>query len=389
MTVRVELGDRGYDVHVGAGVRSRVGPVTADTTLAQRVLVVTQQPVADHWLDDVVASVADAGLDVATLVIPDGEAHKDVATLSMVWEECARRQLRRRDVIVALGGGVVGDLAGFAAATYNRGIDVVQVPSTLLAMVDSSIGGKTGIDLPGGKNLVGSIHQPTAVVADTDMLATLPARVLREGFGEVVKHALLADRKMFKRLVAAGPELVAPGRDLSTLVMANAAIKAAVVSEDEREHGRRAHLNLGHTYAHVLEVLTGLGSWWHGEAVAVGLLVSLALGEELGHHGRDLRATTTRLLADIGLPTTAPVLDRDALFEVMARDKKSDGRIRWVVLEGIGKPTLIAPDPDAIEGAIARVEDSNCSWPPTEAGNETVPPARELPTDDTREHSHG
>ncbi|HKJ57056.1 MAG TPA: 3-dehydroquinate synthase [Nitriliruptoraceae bacterium] len=388
MTVRVELGDRGYDVHVGVGVRSRVGPVTADTTRAQRALVVTQQPVADHWLDDVVASIDDAGLDTATLVIPDGEAHKDVATLAMVWEECARRQLRRRDVIVALGGGVVGDLAGFAAATYNRGIDVVQVPSTLLAMVDSSIGGKTGIDLPGGKNLVGAIHQPTAVVADTDMLATLPARVLREGFGEVVKHALLADRKMFKRLVAAGPELVAPGRDLSTLVMANAAIKAAVVSEDEREHGRRAHLNLGHTYAHVLEVLTGLGSWWHGEAVAVGLLVSLALGEELGHHGRDLRATTTRLLADIGLPTTAPVLDRDALFEVMARDKKSDGRIRWVVLDRIGTPTLITPDPAAIEAAIARVEDPNCSWPPTDAGTETGSPATELPTDDTPERSH-
>ncbi len=389
MTVRVELGDRAYDVHVGPGMRSRVGAVTADATVAQQVLVVTQQPVADRWLDDVVHSLDDAGLETGTLVIPDGEVNKDIDTLTMVWDECARRQLGRRDAVVALGGGVVGDLAGFAAATYNRGIDVVQVPSTLLAMVDSSIGGKTGIDLPTGKNLVGAIHQPVAVVTDTDMLTTLPPRVLREGFGEIVKHALLADRKQFKRLVDAGPRLVDPGRDLADLVRANVAIKAAVVSEDEREDGRRAHLNLGHTYAHVLEVLTGLGSWWHGEAVAVGLLVSLALGEQLGHHGSELRATTRRLLADIGLPTSAPVLDRDDLFEVMARDKKSDGRIRWVVLNGVGKPMLITPGRAAIEAAIATVEDPDCAWPPHQSPSDTSHGRGDVPTDDPTERSHG
>ena len=379
-TVRVDLGTRGYDIHIGAGVRSRVGAVTADLTAATKALVVTQQPVADHWLASVETSLDLAGLQVHTVVIPDGEAHKDVATLARVWDECARVGIGRKDVVVALGGGVVGDLAGFAAATWNRGVDLVQVPSTLLAMVDSSIGGKTGIDLPTGKNLVGAIHQPVAVITDPQLLSTLPPRVLREGFGEVVKHALLADPAMFRRLVRGGEELLAPGRDLTELVRANAAIKAAVVGDDEREHGRRAHLNLGHTYAHVLEVVVGLGRWWHGEAVATGLLVSLAMGEQLGHHGPDLRRTTTTLLARLGLPTAAPVLDRSEVFEVMARDKKADNRIRWVVLEGVGKPMLVTPSHDQIDAAIETVEDPDFRWPPPDE------PDTAATTHDLREH---
>lgn len=401
MTLRVDLGIRGYDIHLGAGVRSRVGPVTADLTAAARALVVTQDPVAHHWLAPVRASLEHAGLETHVLVIPDGEAHKDVETLASVWDECARIGLGRKDVVVALGGGVVGDLAGFAAATWNRGIDLVQVPTTLLAMVDSSIGGKTGIDLPTGKNLVGAIHQPVAVVTDPDMLSTLPARVLREGFGEVVKHALMADQALFKRLRADGHDLLTPGRDLTALVRANAAIKAAIVSDDEREHGRRAHLNLGHTFAHVLEVVVGLGSWWHGEAVASGLLVALALGEHLGHHGRDLRRRTAALLADLQLPTAAPVLDRADVFEVMARDKKSDGRIRWVVLEGIGKPMLVTPTRDEIDAAIGAVEDPGFVWPPPppddearggpgdEAGGPRGDEAAATSTDEQNGNDHG
>lgn len=382
-TVRVDLGTRGYDIHIGSGVRSRVGAVAADLTAATKALVVTQQPVAAHWLDGVVSSLDVAGLEVHTVVVPDGEAHKDVTTLATVWDECARVGIGRKDVVVALGGGVVGDLAGFAAATWNRGITLVQVPSTLLAMVDASIGGKTGIDLPTGKNLVGAIHQPVAVIADPDLLTTLPPRVLREGFGEVVKHALLADPGLFRKLVRSGADLLTPGRDLTALVRANAAIKAAVVAEDEREHGRRAHLNLGHTYAHVLEVVVGLGTWWHGEAVAAGLLVALAMGEQLGHHGRDLRRTTTALLGELGLPTAAPVLDRDAVFEVMARDKKADDRIRWVVLEGIGKPMLVTPSRDQIDAAIAAVEDPGFTWPPPVGPDE---PDGATTTPDPREH---
>lgn len=393
MTVRVEWGARGYDVHIAEGVRGRVGPIVANETAAKRALVVTQQPIADHWVNPIVASLDGAGLTTAVHVIPDGEANKNVATLSSVWDECARHTIGRHDVIVALGGGVVGDLAGFAAATYNRGVALVQVPSTLLAMVDSSIGGKTGIDLPSGKNLVGSIHQPVAVVTDTQLLTTLPPRVLREGFGEVVKHALLADRAMFRALVDAGADLLDPDRDLTELVAANVAIKAGVVSEDEREQGRRAHLNLGHTYAHVLEVVDGLGSWWHGEAVAVGLVVALALGERLGHHDARLRRTTMTLLAALGLPTAAPVLDRDQLFEVMARDKKSDGRIRWVVLDGIAKPTLVTPTRDDIEAAIAMVEDPDMVRPghaeATRDSTPTTSPDAPADTTDTTESDNG
>lgn len=364
MKVHVELGHRGYDVHVGAGIRSRVGPVTAATTDAVRALVVTQQPVAEHWLDDVVTSIDDAGIDCHAELIADGEGHKDVTTLDQVWRACARQGLSRRDVVVALGGGVVGDLAGFAAATYNRGIPVVQVPSTVLAQVDAAVGGKTGIDLATGKNLVGAIHQPAAVIADTDMLATLSPRVRREGFGEIVKHALVADPGMFDDLVAQGGAWVRRDRDLDELVAANVAIKAAVVADDEREHGRRAHLNFGHTYAHVLEVLVGLGHWWHGEAVATGLLVALAMGEARGLHGPRVREATTALLGELGLPTAAPRLPRGKVMDVMRRDKKADGRIRWVVLEDIGEPTIITPSFDEIDAAIALVERDDYDWPP-------------------------
>lgn len=363
MTIHVDIPGHGYDIHVGAGVLSRVGPVTADVTRALQTLVVTQQPIADHWLEPVVSSLDAAGFDVTVEVVPDGEQSKDVETLSQVWAACAREGLQRRDAIVALGGGVVGDLAGLAAATYNRGIDLVQVPTTLLAQVDASIGGKTGIDLPSGKNLVGAIHQPVVVVSDTDTLATLSPRVLREGFGEVVKHALLADAGLFDELTRTASSLLEPGHDLSGLVATNAAIKAKVVSEDEREKGRRIHLNLGHTYAHALEAITGYETWLHGEAVAVGLLVALALGERLGLHGPKLRRDTMVILEQLGLPTAAPVLDKDKVHAIMARDKKADGRVRVVVLERLGSATVVKPSREDLDAAIAMVEDAAVVWP--------------------------
>lgn len=366
MTLRVDVPGHAHEVHVGSGVLSRVGPVTARETRALQALVVTQQPVADHWLDPVVSSLEGAGLDATVLVVPDGEVHKDVRTLELVWEECARIGLKRRDAVVALGGGVVGDLVGFAAATWNRGVPLVQVPTTLLAQVDSSIGGKTGIDLPFGKNLVGAIHQPVAVITDTDTLATLPRRVLREGFGEVVKHALLSDTGLLESLREQGAGLLDREQSLNDLVSRNVAIKAAVVAADERERGGRAHLNLGHTYAHVLEVLVGYGTWWHGEAVGVGILVALALGERMGLHGPRLRRDTAALLAELGLPTASPVLDLEQVHEVMARDKKSDGRVRFVVLEGLGAPTIVKPSREDIEAAIHAVADPGLQWPPDE-----------------------
>jgi 3-dehydroquinate synthase len=356
-TITVALADRPYDVHVGPGILARVGEWVTTTTTAARVLVVTQPPVAAHYLDTVVASLTAAGLAVETLTIDDGEAAKNVTTLAQVWDACAAVPLERRDAIVALGGGVVGDLAGFAAASFSRGIAVVQVPTTLLAQVDAAVGGKTGIDLPAGKNLVGAFHQPAVVVADTATLATLPPRVRTEGFGEVVKYGLIRDPAILDLLESDLDAARAGDPDLLTaLVERSVAVKAAVVAADERESGERAHLNLGHTYAHALETLTGYEAFLHGEAVGVGLLVALRLGELLGLHDDAPRTRTHRLLTELGLPTTAPRLDRDAVHAVMARDKKAAGGIRFVVLEAIARPTLVQPDRPLLDQAIDAVE---------------------------------
>lgn len=371
ITVRVEVSDGPYDVHVGPGVRHDLGRMVAATTRARRVLVVTQAPIAEHWLDDVRAALVGAGIEVEVAQVADGEHAKAPAVLAGLWDTCARVGLERRDAVVALGGGVVGDLAGFVAATFNRGIDVVQVPTTVLSMVDASVGGKTGIDLPAGKNLVGAIHQPAVVATDTEVLSTLPQRVRREGFGEVVKHALIADPVLLADLEARAATIVADADGHDDLVARNVAIKARFVAADAHEHGVRAHLNLGHTYAHALEALTGYATWWHGEAVAVGTLVALALGEELGLHGPDLRTRVTELLGALGLPVAAPVLDRDAVLAVMARDKKADDGIRYVVLDEPGSPRVVSPTVDQVGRAIDRVESPD-AVPPGDAHDHAV-----------------
>jgi 3-dehydroquinate synthase len=354
--VPVEAGSRRYGVHVGRGVLDTVGDVATSATRARRALVVSQPPVADRYADRVEASLRAAGLEVTRHVFDDGEASKTVASLKGVWTAAAAVPLERRDVVVALGGGVVGDLAGFAAATYNRGIDVVQVPTTLLAQVDAAVGGKTGIDLAEGKNLVGAFHQPAAVVADVDTLATLPARTRVEGLGEVVKYGLIREPSILDDCEAHA-DAVATGQPerLADLVHRSVRVKAAVVAADERESGERAHLNLGHTYAHALEALTGYEAFLHGEAVAVGMLVALRLGERLGLHGPELHDRTRALLRRLGLPTTAPRLDPDDVLAVMARDKKADAGIRYVVLEALGRPAVVRPDPDDVLAAIDAV----------------------------------
>ena len=350
------LDDRPYDVHVARGALDEVGSVVAASTRARRALLVSQPPVADHYADRVEASLRDAGLELTRHVFADGEANKTAATLQDVWGAAAAVPMERRDVVVALGGGVVGDLAGFAAATYNRGIDVVQVPTTLLAQVDAAIGGKTGIDLAEGKNLVGAFHQPAAVVADPDTLVTLDDRTRVEGLGEVVKYGLIRDPSILDDCEAQADDVAAGAPDVLTdLVVRSAAVKAEVVAADERESGERAHLNLGHTYAHALETLTGYEAFLHGEAVAVGMLVALRLGERLGRHGPDLHDRLHALLTRLGLPTTAPRLDPDDVLAVMARDKKADAGIRYVVLDGLARPVVVRPDPADVVAAIDAV----------------------------------
>jgi 3-dehydroquinate synthase len=359
--IPVPLPDRAYDVVVGRGLVGEVASLVPSVSDAARALVVTQAPiVAAGHVEPVEESLRESGIEVHRVVVPDGEGAKRVGVLAGLWEQAASAPLSRADVVVAVGGGVVGDLAGFVAATYNRGIGIVQVPTTLLAQVDAAIGGKTGINLPHGKNLVGAFHQPLGVVCDVDVLSTLPRRTLIEGFGEVVKYGLIRDPEVLTllehRLARTEGDVEVTLRDpdlLEDLVRRSAAVKAAVVAADEHEGGERAHLNLGHTYGHAVEALTGYDTVLHGEAVAIGMVAALALGERMGRTPPELRPRVAALLAEIGLPVTSPPLSRDAVWATMARDKKAgaDG-VRFVVLEEVGRPVVVTPSREDVDAAL-------------------------------------
>ncbi|MGB1526983.1 MAG: 3-dehydroquinate synthase, partial [Miltoncostaeaceae bacterium] len=304
--------------------------------------------------EQVAASCRDAGMRVHVEAVPAGEASKNLGELERLARAAARAGIRRRDAVVAVGGGVVGDLAGFLAASYQRGVRLVQVPTTLLAMVDSALGGKTGVDLPEGKNYVGAVYQPEAVVMDPVVLGTLPARELSCGFAEVVKYGLLVGSDLME-IVAAWPELPGPDDALADLIRRCAECKLEVVAEDEMDLGRRAILNLGHTAGHGIEAAGGYDLYHHGEAISLGLLAALRVSErELG-----LDPTWRRRTADTlgrhGLPVTLdPAVDVDQVIEIMGRDKKSDGRaLNMVLLRAPGDVlTHQDPDPAVVRAAV-------------------------------------
>ncbi|NCT67200.1 MAG: 3-dehydroquinate synthase [Rhodanobacteraceae bacterium] len=351
VTVEVALGARSYPVWIGHGLlddaarwRGAIG--------GRHVLVVTNETVAPLYLARVQAGLD--GLRHATLVLPDGEAHKTLEQAARVFDALAALGATRDATIVALGGGVIGDLAGFAAACWMRGIDFVQMPTTLLAMVDSSVGGKTGVNLPAGKNLVGAFHQPRAVVADTATLATLPAREYRAGLAEVVKYGAIGDAALFAWLEAHADALNA--RDPSALAAAIAAScrhKAGVVARDEHEQSERALLNFGHTFGHALEAGTGYGTLLHGEAVAIGMVLAAKLSAELGRAPHADAERLAALLAALGLPVTLPPCDPAQLLALMRLDKKNlAGRLRLILWRGLGRAEIV---PDVDEGAIRAV----------------------------------
>jgi len=349
--VEVALGARGYPIWIGAGLLAE--PARWRGALRGRhVLVVTNQTVAPLYLERVQAGLD--GLDHAALVLPDGEAHKTLASAGRVLEALAALGASRDAAVVALGGGVVGDLAGFAAACWMRGIDFVQMPTTLLAMVDSSVGGKTGVNLPAGKNLVGAFHQPRAVVADTATLATLPEREYRAGLAEVVKYGAIGDAAFFAWLEAQAGALAA--REVATLDAAIAAScrhKAGVVARDEHEHGERALLNFGHTFGHALEAEAGYGTLLHGEAVAIGMALAARLSADLGRAPRADAERLERLLGALGLPVAPPAGDPARLLERMRLDKKNlSGRLRLILWRGVGRAEIV---PDVDERAILNV----------------------------------
>jgi 3-dehydroquinate synthase len=357
-TIRVHLGgngtpaaDRSYDVVCGPGVADGVGPAVADAG-GRRAVVVTDAAVAGSHADRVRQSLRAATVEAAVVSVPAGEPSKSVAAAERLWNAFAEMAVDRRTHVVAVGGGVVGDLAGFAAATFARGLPVWHVPTTLVAQVDSAIGGKTGINLTGGKNLVGAFWQPRGVFADIDTLATLPTREFVSGLAEVVKYGVILDPVFFGWLEESAAALTA--RDPATVAHAverSAAIKADVVSRDEHEtSGLRAALNYGHTFAHAYETLAGYGTLLHGEAVAIGMARAARLAALLGRISEDLVARQDALLGRLGLPIAVPtgVGDVHGLLAVMARDKKSlGGRLRFVLPSRLGHVELVdgVPEP--------------------------------------------
>jgi 3-dehydroquinate synthase len=337
-TLRVSLGERSYQIHVGPGLLAQAGALLAPMLPQPRAVILTNPVVAAHWLVPLRASLSTAGIASESIVVPDGEAFKSWSTLHDVLTRLLEQKAERATTLIALGGGVVGDLTGFAAAIYQRGIPFVQVPTTLLAQVDSSVGGKTGINHPLGKNMIGAFHQPRAVLIDTDCLTTLPDRELAAGLAEVIKTAAIRDRVFFEWLEENVERLTA--REPAALVQAvtqSCRVKAAVVAADERERGERALLNFGHTFGHAIETGVGYGEWLHGEAVAAGMVLAARLSERMGFiAGAEVRRLRT-LLERARLPVEAPRLGADRYLELMRHDKKvASGKIRFVLLRGIG-----------------------------------------------------
>jgi 3-dehydroquinate synthase len=335
-TLTVNLGNRSYPIHIGQQLLGH-GELLTRHLRGRQVLLVSNDTVAPLYLDKVRQQLP--GLDTSVVVLPDGEQYKTLDTLNTIFTALLENRYNRDCTLIALGGGVVGDITGFAAASYQRGVSFLQIPTTLLAQVDSSVGGKTGVNHPLGKNMIGAFHQPGCVVIDTDTLDTLDDRQLSAGLAEVIKYGLIRDAAFFDWLEINMSALI--GRDKQALEYAverSCAIKADIVAADERESGQRALLNLGHTFGHAIETGSGYGNWLHGEAVATGMLMAAELSARHNWITADAVQRIRQLLQRAGLPTSAPVeMDESRFTALMAVDKKAvDSGMRLVLLKAIG-----------------------------------------------------
>jgi 3-dehydroquinate synthase len=354
-TLTVALAERSYPIHVGTNLLRDVAGLLPAPRPA-RAVVVTNATIARLHLEALQAGLSASGMRHDAVVIADGEEHKDWATLYELHTRLLELAAERSTLLIALGGGVIGDLAGFAAATYQRGMPLVQIPTTLLAQVDSSVGGKTAVNHPLGKNMIGAFHQPMAVIIDTATLATLPSREYAAGIAEVVKYGAVHSAELFAWLETSVDSLLArDARAVAHAIVESCRIKADIVAVDERETGRRAVLNFGHTFGHAIEAATGYGAWLHGEAVAAGMVLAARLSVRVsGLVPREcdrLRA----LLERAGLPTQAPPLGPKRYLELMARDKKVErGALRLVLLQALGR-AVIRDDipPEALHDLLA------------------------------------
>lgn len=350
-TLNVALGERSYPIHIGRDLLGQL-PVFLGDTRPRRAAVVTNTTVAALYLSTVISALRGAGIDAVEIVLPDGEAYKNWETLNLIFDGLLSHRCDRRTPVIALGGGVIGDMAGFAAATYQRGVPFVQLPTTLLSQVDSSVGGKTAINHPLGKNMIGAFYQPRLVLADTGTLDTLPDRELHAGLAEVIKYGLIRDPAFFLWMEENIEGLLA--RDAKALAYAihrSCANKAEVVAADETEQGERALLNLGHTFGHAIETGLGYGEWLHGEAVAAGTVIAAQLSALRGWLQAADVERIRALLERAGLPVVAPGLGVARYLDLMAHDKKvADGQLRLILLRGIGHGVIHAETDAALIG---------------------------------------
>ncbi|MET4255207.1 3-dehydroquinate synthase [Bradyrhizobium sp. S3.12.5] len=369
VNVDVALENRAYDIVIGRGVLSSLGERVAALRPGVRTAVVTDRTVAKYWLEPTEASLAAAGIPTSRVVVEEGEISKTYAGLQKVSEALIAAKIERNDLVIALGGGVVGDLAGFAAAILRRGVDFVQVPTSLLAQVDSSVGGKTGINSPQGKNLLGAFHQPVLVIADTAVLDTLSPRQFRAGYAEVAKYGVLGDEAFFTWLENNHADIFKGGSAREHAIATSCRAKAGVVSRDERETGERALLNLGHTFGHALEAATGFSDrLFHGEGVAIGMTLAAQFSASLGMIAEADAARVERHLIEAGLPTRLQdiagfaqegLADADALMALMAQDKKvKRGKLTFILLEAVGRAVIAkdvepAPVRDFLQNKLA------------------------------------
>lgn len=346
-TLQVELGNRSYPIHIGQNLLSQA-ELMLPFLKRKQVAIVTNTTVAPLYLKKLADPLRAAGVNVIEIILPDGEAYKNTETLNLIYDALLKNRCERSTTLIALGGGVIGDMTGYAAATYLRGVPFIQIPTTLLSQVDSSVGGKTGINHPLGKNMIGAFYQPQLVLADIDTLKTLPARELSAGVAEVIKYGLIRDAKFFDWLETNISKLMALDIEITSEAVYRSCLnKAQVVAADEHETGERATLNLGHTFGHAVENAMGYGVWLHGEAVAAGTMLAADLSKRLGW----LSASEVERIANIfkaaQLPIQAPNLGVEKYMDLMSLDKKViDGKIRLVLQQGIGK-SVVTSDYDA------------------------------------------
>lgn len=356
-TLSVDLADRSYPIHIGPGLLAR-GELIARHLPQRKAVIVTNTVVAPLYLEALRSSLAQQQVEVQSIVLPDGEAHKDWRTLNQVFDALLTHRAERKTTLIALGGGVIGDMTGFAAAVFQRGAPFVQIPTTLLAQVDSSVGGKTAINHPLGKNMIGAFYQPRVVIADTDTLKTLPDRELSAGIAEVVKYGLIGDAPFFSWLESDMDRLVA--RDPAALTRAIEVAcrnKAVVVASDEREEGVRALLNFGHTFGHAIESGLGYGKWLHGEAVAAGMVIAARVSRQLGLLDENTVQRASKLLQRARLPVLGPALGADRYLELMGHDKKVEGgKMRFILMRKIGDAFISDAVPREVLAAVLEGE---------------------------------